>query len=186
MAIRTSSRSANWITVLNGRHHEMALSVFMLVVIAHWLEHVAQAIQIWYLGWNVTDARGVAGLPFPWLIKSEWLHYGYAVVMLIGLWLLRKGFSGRSRWWWNLALGIQFWHHFEHLLLLVQASSGRYLLSRPVPTSIVQLVLPRVELHLFYNAIVFIPMVIAVIFHRRAIPAERAQMSCTCARVGAT
>ena len=31
-----------------------------------------------------------------------------------------------------------------------------------VPTSILQLVFPRVELHLFYNVVVFIPMVIAM------------------------
>jgi hypothetical protein len=55
----------------------------------------------------------------------------------------------------------------EHLLLLVQASTGSYLLVAPVPTSILQLVAPRVELHLFYNAIVFAPMVVAMVLHRR-------------------
>ena len=35
----------------------------------------------------------------------------------------------------------------------------------PVPTSLVQMWVPRVELHLFYNTIVFIPMVVAMYYH---------------------
>ena len=50
-----------------------------------------------------------------------------------------------------------------------------------MPTSIAQLVFPRVELHLFYNAIVFVPMVVAMVLHMRPRPAERALMRCTCA-----
>ena len=60
---------------------------------------------------------------------------------------------------------IQFFHHIEHALLQTQAILGHNLLGRPVPTSLVQLWVPRVELHLFYNTIVFIPMVIAMYYH---------------------
>nr|WP_018658023.1 hypothetical protein [Actinomadura flavalba] len=173
------------VTTLNTRHHRPALALFMVVVIAHWAEHVTQAIQIWVLGWPVPEARGVLGMPFPWLIKSEWLHYGYALVMLVFLFLLRPGFTGRSRTWWNIALGIQIWHHLEHLLLLIQSQVGSNLAGRPAPTSIAQLIFPRVELHLFYNAIVFAPMVVAMILHRRAVPAEDGdaadRAACTCA-----
>ena len=42
---------------------------------------------------------------------------------------------------------------------------GHNLFGRPVPTSLMQLWVPRVELHLFYNTIVFIPMVIAMYYH---------------------
>ncbi|MEU6034550.1 hypothetical protein ABZ801_04010 [Actinomadura sp. NPDC047616] len=153
----------------------------MVVVIAHWAEHIAQAIQLYALGWPLKEARGVLGLPFPWLVTSEWMHYGYALVMLIGLILLRPGFTGRSRTWWNISLGIQVWHHFEHLLLLIQAITGSYLAGRAAPTSIIQLLIPRVELHLFYNAIVFAPMVVAMYLHRKPNSAERARMRCACA-----
>ncbi len=34
-----------------------------------------------------------------------------------------------------------------------------------MPTSIIQLWVPRVELHLFYNTIVFIPMIIGMYYH---------------------
>jgi hypothetical protein len=166
---------------LNIRGHKLALYLFSLVVLAHWAEHITQAVQIWGLGWPRPKAGGVLGLAFPWLVTSEWLHYGYAIVMLIGLWALRGGFVGRARTWWNVALWIQVWHHFEHLLLLLQAVTHTNLMGKPVPTSIAQLLFPRVELHLFYNAIVFIPMVIAMVYHLRPRAEERAQMKCSCA-----
>jgi hypothetical protein len=50
-----------------------------------------------------------------------------------------------------------------------------------VPTSLVQLVVPRIELHLFYNAVVFIPMVVAMVYHLRPSPAEAAATHCSCA-----
>ncbi|MFD9894028.1 hypothetical protein ACFWY9_32165 [Amycolatopsis sp. NPDC059027] len=174
------TRPTGFLGSLNSRYHHLALAAFMVVVLAHWAEHLAQAFQIYALGWKTPDARGVLGIPFPWLISSEWLHYGYAIVMLIALFLLRKGFAGRSRQWWNLALGIQFWHHIEHLLLLLQAQTGWRFAGQKVPSSIIQLFIPRVELHLFYNTIVTIPMIVAVILHRRAPAAERARTGCSC------
>lgn len=169
------------LAAFNTRWHKIALTDFLVIVLAHWAEHIAQALQIYALGWPVKEAQGVLGLGVPWLVTSEWLHYGYALVMLIGLIMLRPAFVGRSRTWWNVALGIQVWHHFEHLLLLIQALTGHYILGRAVPTSIVQLIAPRVELHLFYNAIVFAPMVVAMVLHLRPRPTERTQMRCTCA-----
>jgi hypothetical protein len=166
---------------LNGEYHRPALTVFMLIVLAHWVEHVAQAIQIWGLGWSTPESRGVLGLYFPWLVKQEWLHYGYALVMLAGLVALRGAFAGRARGWWLLALGLQVWHHFEHLLLLAQAVLHSNLAGKPVPTSVAQLAFPRVELHLFYNAVVFVPMVVAMYLHLRPSHEERTAMRCGCA-----
>ncbi len=171
---------------LNGPHHRALLVLFMVVVIAHWSEHVSQATQIWTLGWKPAQARGVLGLWFPVLITSEWLHYGYALLMLLGLWTLRHGFVGRSRRLWGLALKIQIWHHFEHLLLLVQALTGKYLFGAAVPTSVLQLLFPRVELHLFYNAIVFIPMVIAVVLHMRPRAVDQTATGCSCLPAAST
>jgi hypothetical protein len=152
----------------------------MIIVAAHWAEHIVQAYQIWVLGWPRPKALGLLGLWFPWLISSEVLHYGYALVMLIALFLLRPGFVGRARTWWTAALAIQFWHHIEHLLLLIQAQSGHYFFGRAVPTSILQLFLPRVELHLFYNSIVFIPMVVAMYLHLRPSSGEWNRTRCSC------
>lgn len=170
-----------WLTVLNTTGHRRALSLFLVIVLAHWAEHLAQAFQIWALGWPTADARGVLGLWFPWLVSSEALHYGYALVMLAGLWMLRPGFVGLDRTWWTIALGIQAWHHFEHLILLGQAGTDVNLLGRPVPTSVVQLLAPRVELHLLYNAVVFVPMVIGMYLHRWHPHDSRPGPTCTCA-----
>ena len=165
----------------NGQYHRTTLRLFLLVVIAHWAEHLVQAYQIWVLGYPRPQARGVLGQFYPWLVSSEWLHYGYAIVMLAFLFLLRPGFTGRSRIWWTVALGLQFWHHIEHLLLLVQAQTGVYFFGSPVPASVVQTVLPRVELHLFYNSVVFLPMIVAMYLHLRPSPAEEAAAACHCA-----
>ena len=152
---------------LNSAWHRRALNLFMVIVLAHWAEHLAQACQIYILGWARPQAGGFLGLFFPWLVSSEVLHYGYAIVMLVGLWTLRKGFSGTSRKWWTIALVIQFWHHIEHAVLQWQALTHHYWFGSPVPVSFLQTVLPpfRVEIHLFYNAVVFIPMVIGMYYH---------------------
>jgi hypothetical protein len=167
---------------LNGPLHRPALFVFMVIVLGHWLEHLVQAWQIWVLDWPRTQSRGLLGQAIPWLFKSEQLHYWLAIIMLIGLAALRPAFRGRALAWWTIALVLQFWHHFEHLLLLGQAVSGSHLLGRPVPTSVLQLWLPRVELHLFYNAIVTVPMLVAVYLHRRPSQTAPVVLACDCAR----
>src|SRR5580698_8724987 len=158
----SSSGGSGFYERLNTQWHERALQVFMVVVLAHWSEHLAQAIQIYYLGWPRPTANGILGLWYPWLITSELMHYLYALVMLIGLWVLRKGFTGTGRKWWTIALVIQFWH-------------------KPVPVSVLQLFFPRVELHLFYNTIVFIPMVIGMYYHMFPPEGEAHNTNCSCA-----
>lgn len=176
-----SGQPITFVDRLNGEWHEPALRVFMVIVLAHWAEHLTQAFQIYALGWPVPESRGVLGHFFPWVVKSETLHYGYALVMLTGLFALRQGFTGTlERRWWTIALGIQFFHHIEHGILQAQWLIGQNLFDRPVPTSLVQLWVPRVELHLFYNTIVFIPMVVAMYYH--LFPAESAATpKCSCA-----
>lgn len=181
-AVSTTQPRSLSVAAINGRYHRAALTVFMVVVLAHWAEHLVQAYQIWVLDQPRPQARGVLGQVFPWLVTSEWLHYWYAIIMLAGLFLLRPGFAGRARVWWTLALVIQFWHHIEHLLLLIQAQASTNFFGGAVPTSVAQLIIPRVELHLFYNSIVFIPMVIAVYLHLRPNERELRAASCSCGR----
>jgi hypothetical protein len=167
---------------LNSVWHKRALQIFMFIVLAHWAEHLVQAWQIYYLGWPRPQAGGFLGLFFPWLVSSEVLHYGYALVMLVGLWVFRKGFTGTSRKWWTAALVIQFWHHIEHIVLQWQALFHHNWFGSPVPVSFLQLAFPksRVEIHLFYNGIVFIPMVIGMYYHMFP-PKGEEQASCSCA-----
>jgi hypothetical protein len=183
VAVHAGTHSdATFVERLNAAYHERALQLFMVIVLAHWAEHLLQAFQIYALGWPVPESRGALGHFYPWLVKSETLHYGYAVVMLAGLWLLRTGFTGTlDRRWWMVAFWIQFFHHIEHALLQGQAILGVTLLDRPVPTSIVQLWIPRVELHLFYNTVVFIPMMIAMYYHMFPPAADARAQQCSCA-----
>lgn len=166
---------------LNSVWHKRALNLFMFIVLAHWAEHLAQVFQIHVLGWPRPSSNGVLGLFFPWLVSSELMHYAYAIVMLVGLWVLRKGFTGTSRKWWTIALVIQFWHHIEHAVLQWQAITQHYWFGSPVPISFVQALMPkfRPELHLFYNAIVFLPMVIGMYYHMFPPRAEESA-ACTC------
>ena len=148
---------------INGAQHETALRVFLAIVLAHWGEHLLQAFQIYGLGWPPPEARGVLGYFFPALITSEILHYGYAVVMLVGLWVLRSSFTGvddRPGGRSHLASSSSP-HRARAAAGAVLV--GHNLFDRPVPTSLLQLWVPRVELHLFYNTIVFIPMVVAML-----------------------
>jgi hypothetical protein len=167
---------------INGQWHKRALQLLMFIVLAHWAEHLAQAWQIYVMGWPRPKAGGFLGLFYPWLVNSEALHYAYAVLMLIGIWILRKGFTGLSRKWWTVALVIQFWHHIEHLLLQGQVLFHHNLIGSPVPVSVLQMVFPksRVEIHLFYNAIVFIPMMMGMYYHMFP-PKEEQAAGCTCA-----
>src|SRR6478752_6780351 len=151
--------NASFYEKLNSRWHERALQIFMFNVLAHWGEHLVQAYQIYVMGW-----------PRP-----------KAIVILIGIWVLRNGFTGRSRTWWTVALVIQFWHHIEHFLLIWQATAHHNFWGKPVPFSVLQLVIPRVELHLFYNSVVVIPMVIAMYYHMFPSENEQEKMVCTCA-----
>ncbi len=165
---------------LNGPWHKRAMQVFLVIVLAHWAEHILQAYQVYVMGWPRGHSHGGLGLFFPWLVKSELLHYGYALVMLVGLALLRPAFVGLARRWWNVALAIQIWHHLEHALLFGQALTGDNLFGSPVPISLLQVVVPRVELHLFYNAAVFVPMVMGMLYHIYPKRGEALSLGCNC------
>lgn len=169
------------IDVMNGPAHERLLNLYMVVVLFHWAEHIVQAYQVFLLGWPRPDAGGIFGLILPWLLKTELLHWGYAVFMLAGLFLLAPGFAGRSRIWWLISLGVQTWHFIEHSLLQAQAILGTTWFGATVPSSLLQIWVPRVELHLFYNAAVFLPMIIAMYYHLYP-PKSEAPIACTCSR----
>ena len=174
--------STGFFDSLNTRWHKVALQGFLVIVLFHWAEHLIQAYQFWGLHWTRQQSMGLLGMYYPWLMKTEALHYGFALVMLIGLWVLRKGFTGTSYKWWMAAFWLQFYHHFEHLILFYQAQTHRYWFGGTVPTSIGQIWIPRIELHLIYNALVFIPMVVAMYYHVYPPARDLAKMVCSCAR----
>lgn len=165
---------------LNIDWHERALWLYMAVVGLHWVEHLTQAAQIWLAGMPRPESLGALGLAVPWLVRSEVLHFGYALLMLVGLIILRPGFVGTARTWWTVSLVIQSWHFVEHSALQLQAILGTNFFGGKVPTSFLQLFVPRPELHLIYNAAVFIPMVVAAWIHAHPSPEVAAKVQCTC------
>ncbi len=178
---RGAGVSATWYESLNTRWHKVGLRTFMVVVALHWVEHIVQAWQVFVLHWPRAMSMGLLGMLYPWLMKTEVLHYGFALVMLVFLWVLRRGFTGRAYTWWMVSFWLQFWHHIEHGLLFYQALSGRYLFGGTVPTSIGQIWVPRIELHLVYNTLVFIPMMFGMYYHLNPPGGETAVPMCTCA-----
>ena len=179
MSHATTTAKMGLLEKLNGPWHERALWVYLTIVIVHWVEHLFQAAQIWILGMPRPQALGALGYVFPWLVKSEVMHFIYAVLMFGGLVLLRSGFHGTAKTWWTVSLAIQSFHLFEHTLLILQATSGQNLFGSPVPTSIGQQFIPRPELHLIYNLVVFVPMIVAMWLHTR--PDQASVNRCTCA-----
>ena len=97
--VRTSEQTSElgFIQKLNGPWHERALWIYLAIVVFHWIEHLFQAAQIWILEMPRPEALGALGYVFPWLVKSEVMHFGYALIMFTGLVLLLPGFRGASR-----------------------------------------------------------------------------------------
>lgn len=179
---RVSGLFGSFYESLNARRHKVAVQVFLAIVLFHWLEHIVQAYQFFVLRWSRPMSMGFLGMYYPWLMKSEVLHYGFALVMVAGLWMLRKAFTGTSHTWWMIAFWIQFWHHFEHFILFYQAQTQRFWFGGAVPTSVGQIWIPRIELHLIYNALVFIPMVVAMYYHVYPPARDAVKATCACAR----
>jgi hypothetical protein len=195
---------------VNAEWHKYALWIYTTIILLHWGEHLTQAFQVYVLDWPLKQSFGMLGMVWPELVKTEGLHYFYALFMLAVFWFLRKGFVGRSYYWWMAAFWIQFWHHIEHALLQYQVLAGHNFFGAPAPISIIQMLgfiegdasngfggllagppvhpvsmlllgVRRLEVHLIYNAIVTVPMVIAMYYHMWPSPEEEAQMHCGCA-----
>jgi hypothetical protein len=177
---RTSSQPSLFVR-LNTTWHEPALWVYAAIVLLHWLEHLAQAYQIWMLDLPRPESLGAVGAVLPWLVESETMHFGFALFMLGGLIILAPAFSGAAAKWWYASLAIQTWHFVEHALLQGQVGVGSNLFHSDVPMSVFQQWIPRAELHLLYNLLVFIPMVVAMVLHTRP-PKGATPDACSCAK----
>jgi hypothetical protein len=141
------------------------------------LEHVAQAIQVYVLDWPRAQALGLLGLVWPWLVQSEWLHFTDVLLTLAGLLVLRSGFRGEARRWWTAAIFVGIWHLFEHSLLLGQALTGSTLWGAAQPTSVLQLIVPRIELHLVYNGVVLAAILMALAHRQRGSRRRHARLA---------
>jgi hypothetical protein len=149
------------------------MKIFGAIMIAHWLEHLFQAYQVYVLHMDRTCALGMLGMKYPWLIRTESLRYMFAIVTVWGIvyagWnYFQSEFAAKI---WVVALIAATWHLIEHFLLFGQAVTHSYLFGKTQPTSIIQLIVPRIELHLFYNSIITLLVVYALwrerLYHQR-------------------
>jgi hypothetical protein len=141
------------------------MKIFGVLMIAHWLEHIFQAYQVYVMHMDRACALGMLGMKYPWLIRTESLHYFFALLTSIGF-IVAGWHYFESRFvikLWTAGAAASLWHLFEHTLLFGQALSHRYLFGAHQPISIIQLFVPRIELHLFYNSIITVFMVWALI-----------------------
>jgi hypothetical protein len=132
---------------------------FWWIINLHFAEHISQLIELYVLKMPRSECLGLLGLWQPSLMHSEWLHYGHALLMLVGLYHFQA--QARSKRWWKTTVLLQHYHHLEHLILLIQAIVGVNLLDSQSPISIGQFWFSRLELHFAYNLMVLIPMILA-------------------------
>jgi hypothetical protein len=140
---------------------------FIVLMIAHWAEHIVQAYQVWVLHMPRACAMGILGMKYPALMKGEWLHWGFALLTLGFISALNSGFGDVARKWWIAAYWFSLFHCIEHSFLFVQAQTHVYAFGRSEPTSFIQYFIPRIELHLFYNSVITILVSIAMYYKFR-------------------
>lgn len=138
------------------------LKLFNLIILSHLAEHIAQMIQVHLLHWQRVDSLGILGLWKPMLVRSEWLHYGHALFMLLGIYPMLHW----NRWLY-VTFVLAFLHHLEHMQLLLQAITHHYFWGAVKPVTFPELFIPRIELHFAYNIIVAVPMFIGIYLWRR-------------------
>lgn len=140
------------------------LKAFMVLMVGHWAEHLYQVYQVWGMHMPRNCAMGILGTWFPVLMTGEWLHLGFAILTMMFVAATNTEFHGVARNWWIAAYIFSWFHLAEHLSLFSQAHTRHFWFGRSVPTSLIQYFIPRIELHLFYNSIVTILVLMAVYF----------------------
>ena len=67
-----------------SRTNKWMIGTFAVLMIAHWLEHIFQAYQVYAMHMPRACALGMLGMKYPWLIKTEALHFGFAIFTTVG------------------------------------------------------------------------------------------------------
>jgi hypothetical protein len=148
----------SFIYSLHSRYFNLSFAIFKLLLVAHFVEHISQMVELYAFHWERTKCLGLIGNIYPWLVTSESYHYIFALITMLGIFLFRRSRIGGK--WWEIALWLAFYHHIEHIILLSQAISGQNFCT--FRCSLGSFLMPRIELHFFYNLIILIPMGIAI------------------------
>ncbi|HLZ23682.1 MAG TPA: hypothetical protein VKQ30_16350 [Ktedonobacterales bacterium] len=136
------------------------LALFYVLVVGqtgHFLEHVAQMIQIHVLGFEGAGARGIFGT-----LDIEWVHFIWNTWVLLVVLVLLGRFRA-NRWLW-VALLLCGWHEVEHVAIfrvyLMTGVSGTPGILSQGGALAGGLPVSRPDLHFFYNLIETIPLVV--------------------------
>ncbi len=149
------------------RHYGWFFLFWVLVVtqVGHFVEHIAQMIQIHLVGQTAKEAHGIFGQ-----LDIEWVHFIWnSWVVLAAAWLLAIRFW-RNPWLWATVV-IATWHAAEHVVVFrayletgragdpgLLAKGGRIGGGLPIL---------RPDLHFFYNFVETVPLVIAFMWQVR-------------------
>ena len=142
------------------------LVIYLTLITAHFFEHVVQMLQLYILHWPRAQCLGLLGLKYPMLVHNELLHFTFAVITLLGLFLF-KPVSAQAYRWWNNTINVSIFHLGEHSLLLYQYITKNYLFGGTTPTAIGQIWFPRLELHFFYNLIISVFLTIFIYYQTK-------------------
>jgi hypothetical protein len=137
------------------------LALFYLLVVTqlgHFGEHVAQMVQIHWLGLSGPDARGIVGT-----LDIEWVHFVWNGWVLVAVLVLLRHFRANG-WLWLTAV-LAAWHGTEHVYILSQylasgVAGGPGLLAQGGALG-GGLLITRPDLHFVYNLLETAPLVLA-------------------------
>ncbi len=164
-----------WLPVLGGlaattwRSAGAPLSFYLIVAATqtgHVLEHVVQIAQLRVLHVPGSHAHGIFGQ-----LDIEWVHFAWNSWILIAVVALLIG-RPASRWLW-LALPLAAWHLLEHVVLIrtflatgLEGSPGLLAMGGLIGNG---LPIARPELHLIYNLVETVPLLIGLAVAWRSI-----------------
>ena len=171
----------NFYRRINGPWHGRALLILFAPILFHMFEHTTQAVQVYVLNVQREDALGLLGVWMADLIRGEAVHFSFALYTLASILLVGGAGVGLARSFGLMAVAVQSWHLFEHSLLIYQRTVDSFFFGASEPTSLMQLLVPRVELHFIYNSAVFAAIVIALLLHAYPPRGETVRSSCDCA-----
>ncbi len=154
------------------RQHWLVLFYVLLVTqTGHFLEHVAQMIQIHLLGLQGAQAQGVFGM-----LNIEWVHFLWNTWVLIAAVVLLVRYRGNT-WLWFTTL-FAAWHAIEHAYIVwiylrtgVPGTPGLLSLGGAIQGG---LPITRPDLHFLYNLIETAPLAVAFFWQVRHAPTNAA------------
>ncbi len=148
------------------------LAFFFVLLVAqsvHFMEHIAQMVQIHLLGVSTSQAHGIIGM-----LDFEWVHFlfdaGWVPICVYTLFVI---YRKSNPWLWILAV-VATWHAFEHVAIMsvylrtgIVGSPGLLARGGAIAGG---LPLIRADLHFIYNLIEETLIIIAYVHQVKQLP----------------